>query len=158
MHANDGNCLALLLYPRESPCVPHRKLRGTSLQFEKNQEILPSMRVEALIHCSVPREIPPSLLSPERSLTPLRKLKKFPDILVCTQEEHRGSRHNSRRAPDFPPHLEMRVDLPFSSGKESQRSRHTSRRGGLSLTLKRNSRGRANIQKAPEVPVHSRHT
>ena len=32
------------------------------------------------------------------SLTPLRQLKKFPDIPVCTREEHQESHHHSRRA------------------------------------------------------------
>ena len=32
---------------------------------------------------------------PKGSLTPLRQLKKFPDIPVCHQREHRGSHHNS---------------------------------------------------------------
>ena len=39
------------------------------------------------------------------SLTPLRQLKKFNDIPLCTREEHQGSRLNSKRAPVFPPHL-----------------------------------------------------
>ena len=86
----------------------------------------------------------------------LRQLKKFPDTPGSTQEEHRGSCNNSRRAPVFPPHLKMRVHFPASLGKESWRSLHTSRGGSLNSTLKRNSRGHATIPKDPNVPVHSR--
>ena len=78
--------------------------RGTPLQQEKNQEILTSTHTEALFCFGISREIPPPLLSPERVLTPLRQLKKFPDIPVCTREEHRGSRHNSGRALVLPLH------------------------------------------------------
>ena len=55
------------------------------------------------------------------------KLKKFPDIPVSTLEEHWVSCHNSKRAPFFLPHLEMRVHFPASSGKEYWRSHWTSR-------------------------------
>ena len=58
-------------------------------------------------------------------LTPLIQLKKFSDVPVYTREEHRGSRHNSRRAPFFPPHLEMRVLLRQQKG--SPRSHHNSK-------------------------------
>ena len=71
------------------------------------------------------------------SLTPLRQPKKFPDIPVSTRKEHRGSRHNSRRAPVFPSHPERRVHFPASSGKESLNSHRTSRGSGLNLTLER---------------------
>ena len=90
-------------------------------------------------------------------LTPLRQLKKFPRIPVSTREEHRGSRHNSRRALVFPPHLEMRVHFPASLGKELRHSRRTSRGGGLRLNFKRNSRGQATIPKDPDVPIISRY-
>ena len=92
------------------------------------------------------------------SLTPLRQLKKFHDIPVSTREEHRGSRHNSRRAPVFPPHLEMRVHFLASSRKESRCSHRTSRGDGLNFKLERNSRGNATIPKDPDVPIHSRYT
>ena len=95
-------------------------------------------------------------LASQGSLTPLMQLKKFPDIHVSTREEHRGSRHNSRRAPFLPPHLEMRVHFPASSGKESWHSLRTSRGGGLNLKLERNSRGHVKIPTDPDVPIHSR--
>ena len=79
------------------------------------------------------------------------QLKKFSDILVYTREEHRGSRHNSRRAPFPTPQLEMRVPLPASSGKDSRHSRRISRGGTLNMKVKRNSRGRATIPKDPEM-------
>ena len=91
------------------------------------------------------------------SLTPLRQLKKFPNIPVSTREEYRRSSHNSKRAPVFPPHLEMRVYFPALLGKESQRSHHTSGGGGFNLTLERNSRGSATIPKDPSVPIRSRY-
>ena len=90
------------------------------------------------------------------SLTPMKQLKKFPDIHVPMREDHRGSSHNSRRAPFFPPHLKMRAHFPASSGNESQRSCRTSRGGGLNLKLERNSRDGATIQKDTDVPIHSR--
>ena len=83
------------------------------------------MLAEALFRCGVFRDIPPSLLSPDCFLTPLRELNKFPDIPVCTQEEHRGSRHNSRRASVFPPHPKRTVRFSASSGRESWRSIRT---------------------------------
>ena len=48
------------------------------LQLEDNQEILPSMRDEALFHFGVSREIPPSLLSLERVLDPLEAIEEVP--------------------------------------------------------------------------------
>ena len=50
------------------------------------------------------------------SWTSLRQLKKFPDVPVSTREEHRGSRHNSRK-PVSPPPPERRVRFPALSGK-----------------------------------------
>ena len=85
------------------------------------------------------------------------QLKKFPDIPISTQEEHCGSCHNSRRAPIFPPHLDMRVHFPVSLGKESRRFRHISRGSGLKLKVERNSRGRAIIPKDPDAPIHPRY-
>ena len=92
------------------------------------------------------------------SVEPLMQLKKFPNIPVSTQVEHRRSCHNSRRAPFFPPHLEMRVPFPASLVKESRRSLCTSSGGGLNSKVERNSRSRATIPKDPDVPVHSRDT
>ena len=69
----------------------------------------------------------PSSPTPLESLElPFRQLKKFPDIPISTGEEHRVSHHNSRRALVSPPHLEMRVQSPASSAKESRCSGHTS--------------------------------
>ena len=95
----------------------------------------------------------PSCLLPSRM-----QLKKFPDIPVSTREETRVFRHNSRRAPFFPPYLEMRVHVPASSGKESRHSCCTSGGGGLNLKVEKNSRGRATTPKNPDVPTHSRYT
>ena len=60
---------------------------------------------------------PTFLWDSKGSLTPLMQLKKLPNIPVSTWEEHRGSCHNSRRSPYFPPHLELRVHFPASLGK-----------------------------------------
>ena len=84
--------------------------------------------------------------------------RKFPDITVSTGKEPRVFCHYSRRTLFFCPHLEMRVQFPALSGKESLRSCHTSRGGDLNVKLERNSRGRATIPKDPDVPIHSRYT
>ena len=75
------------------------------------------------------------------------QLKKFPDITVSTREEHRGFYHKTRKAQFFPPHLEMKVHFPTSSGKKSRHSCHTSRVVGLNLKVERNSRGCVPFQK-----------
>ena len=92
------------------------------------------------------------------SLTPFMQHIKIPNITISIGEEPQGSCHNSRRAPFFPPHLEMRVHFPASLIKESQHSLHSSRGGGLNLKVERNSRGSATIPKDPDVPIHSRYT
>ena len=103
---------------------------------------------EALFRCSI-SEKSPSLLSLEKVLDTFYELKKFPDIPVCTPEEHRVSQQNSRTDPFFPPHLEMRVlsllrlqrnpDLPVAPQEEAS----------LTLKCQRNSRGRSTIRKDP---------
>ena len=127
-------------------------MRGTQsflLQLEKNLEILPSTRDDALFPSGVSREISPSLLSLEKVLDTLEATQEVPDILVATRVEHRGSHHNSRKAPGFPLHLEMRVLFPALSGKESRCSRRTSRGGALHRKGKRNSRV---VPRFPESP------
>ena len=71
-------------------------------------------------------------------LTPFMQLKKFPQIPILTREEYQVSRHNWRRAPLSPPHLEMSVYSPASCRKESRRFHRTSRGGWVSPG---NSRG-----------------
>ena len=77
------------------------------------------------------------------------QFKKFRNIPVSTQEEHRGSCHNSRGAPFFPPHFKMGVPFSVSSRKESWCSCHKSKGGALNLKVERNSKGRATIPKTP---------
>ena len=95
------------------------------------------------------------------SLTPFMQHIKIPNITISIGEEPQGSCHNSRRAPFFPPHLEMRVHFPALSGKESRHFRCTSRGGCLNLKLERYSRGRATIptdpmsQSTPDTPDSS---
>ena len=60
--------------------------------MEKNQEILPSKPDEAIFHYSVSREIPLSLLSPEKVL----------DTLEATQEVPRHTSLHLSVAPRFP--------------------------------------------------------
>ena len=99
------------------------------------------------------------------SLTPFMQHIKIPNITISIGEEPQGSCHNSRRAPFFPPHLDMRVHFPASSGKESWCSHHTSRGSGLNLTLERNCRVESPFQKTqmtqstpdtPDSPVLNR--
>ena len=92
-----------------------RNSRGTPNflpQLKKNQEILPSTRDEALFSCSILREIPPSLLSLESVFDTLDATQAvFLHPLLQSWVTPRVSWHNSRRAPFFPPHLDMRVCL-----------------------------------------------
>ena len=73
------------------------------LQLEDNQEILPSMRDEALFHFGVSREIPPSLLSLERVI----------ENLEPTQEVPRHTRLHSRGTPMVLPKLKKSPGFPF---------------------------------------------
>ena len=112
---------------REEPQVSY----GNS----KKKEILTSTKDEALFHCGISREIPPSLLSLERIL----------DTFEATQEVRRHTRHHSRRTPRVPPQVKKRPGFlsssreegPYlaSSGKESWHSSRTSRGGSLNCTL-----------------------
>ena len=97
-------------------------------------------------------------VQPRKGPLHLEATHEVPPRPVSTREEHRGSRHNSRRALVFPPHLEISVYFPASSGNEYLRSLRTSRGGGLNLNLERNSSGRATIPKDPDVPIHSKYT
>ena len=78
------------------------------------------------------------------------QLKKFPDIPVSTREEHRVSHHNSRRAPVSPPYLEMRVQSPASSAKESRCYCHTS--GGGRSHLETQDKLQGSFEKTPMSP------
>ena len=73
-------------------------------QLEKNQEILPSTRDEALFRCSVSREIPHSLFSLERVL----------DTLDATQEVPLNTHLHSRRIPNVLPQLKKSLVFPSS--------------------------------------------
>ena len=107
------------------------------------------MRAEALFHCGVSREIPLTLLSPERVL----------DTLEDTQEVPCHLRLNSRGISSVPPQLKKSPGSPSSSREEGPIlclvgeeilafPSHLKRRRSP-LTLKRNSRGRATISKDP---------
>ena len=50
------------------------------MQLEKNQEIVPSTRVEALFHRGISRKTPPSLLSLERVLATLEATQEEPQV------------------------------------------------------------------------------
>ena len=133
----------------------HHNSRGTpnfQAQLEKNHKILPSTHDEALFRCSILRKIPPCLLSLKGYLTPFMQLKKFPDIPVCTPEEHQVSQQNSRTDPFFPPHLEMRVHFPASSAKQSRCSRCTSRGGRSHPETPEELQGSIHNSKRPRCP------
>ena len=110
------------------------------LQLKKNHEILTSMQDEALC-CSVSREIPTSLLSLERVLENLDATQEVPRHTRLHSRETPSVQPQLTKAPFLPPHLETRVHIPASLGKESQHSLCTSRGGGFNLKLLRNSRG-----------------
>ena len=84
-----------------APCLISRGTSSFLPQLEKNKEILPSSRDEALFCCGVLREIPPSLLSLERVL----------DTLDATQEFPRRTRLHSRGTPRFL--LQLKKSLVF---------------------------------------------
>ena len=101
--------------------VPHERdlyvpiiTREEPVAIEKDSEVLLSRRDEVFFHGSVSRKITNSLLDLERVLHTLAETQEVPDIPVSTREEHRGSCQNSRRAPVFPPHLDVRVHIPAS--------------------------------------------
>ena len=128
---------------REEPRCNSRKTR----RFSPERELRPFSTAVSREKSHLP------FSAPKGSLTPLRQLKKFTDIHVCTREENQVSRHNSRRPPDLPPHPERRVCFPASSGRESRQSRRVSRGGSLHWTFERTSRGLATISKDPRCPI-----
>ena len=93
------------------PLGPRHNSRGTPCslpQLEKNHEILHSTRDEALFHCGVSREIPPSLLSLDRVL----------NTLDATQEVPRHPHLHSRGTPRVPPQLKKSPIFASSSRAE----------------------------------------
>ena len=98
---------------RQHEWVPDacHKSRGTPSflpQFEKNQEILPSTRGEALFRGGVSREFQPFLLSLERVL----------DIFDETQKVPQHTCLHSRGTPRVLPQLEKSPVYPSSSPNE----------------------------------------
>ena len=128
-------------------CHNSRKTRRFSPQCEMRPFSAAAYREKSHIHSS----------DSKGSLTSLRQLKKFPGYLSPLERNTEGPA-TSRRIPFSPPHPELGVPFPASSGKESQNSHRTSRGGGLNLKFEKNSRVRATISKDPDVPVHSRYT
>ena len=100
-----------------SPLLQERKPRLLP-QLEKNQDILPSTRDEALFRCGVLREIPPSLLSLERDL----------DTLQAPQEVPRLRSLHSRGTQRVPPQLKKSPSFP-SSSREDRWFPHFVRKG-----------------------------
>ena len=101
-----------------------RNSRGTLCfppPLDKNHEILPSMRDEALLRCSIFKEIPRSLLEHKRVLaTPYETAEVSGD----TRPHSRGMLSFSpelKKSPVFPSYIESTVYSPASSGKECQR-------------------------------------
>ena len=116
-------------------------------QLVKNQEIHPSAVVEALLRCGISREKPPSLLSLESVL----------DTFEATQEVPRHTNLHSRGTPRVPPKLKKSPGFPSSSREEDLFPCFVGKRMPvflshfnrlhLSLTLERNSSGRATNSK-----------
>ena len=77
---------------QEVPRVPRHNSRIPQ-QLEKNHEVPPSLRDEALSLCSVSREIPRSLLKFETVLDTLDATQKVPRHTSLTREEHRVFQH-----------------------------------------------------------------
>ena len=135
---------------KRDPEVPIVTKEGPAATREK-QEILPSRRDEALLRCSISREITPAFLDLERVF----------HTLVATQEVPRHTRlrsrgtssvpPNSRGALLSPPQFEMRVPFPASSGKDSGLP-FTPQEEALSTGKSvMNSRGPATIPKDPQM-------
>ena len=127
------------------------------MQLNKNHEIPPSTRDEALFPCSASRAILSSLSKVERRL----------HYLYATQEFPQDTRHNSRRTTSFLPQLENSPVFPTSSQDEDRfptSTREESRlspptsTGGLSqlLKLKRNPVVPDAVQKDNEFPSNLR--
>ena len=78
------------------------------MQLEKNQEILPSRRDEALFRCSVSREITPSLWH----------LERFLHTLAATQDVPQHTHLHLRGKPRVPPQLWRSPVVPSSARDE----------------------------------------
>ena len=117
---------------RAGPRGPRRNSRGTPNflpSLKENHGILPSMQDKTLSHCSVLREIPRSVLKLE---TVLHTLHETPEVPRHTRPHSKGTPifpAHLNLSPFAPPHLEMKVDSPALSGKESRRYRCPSRGG-----------------------------
>ena len=124
-------------------------------QLEKNHEVPPSSRDEALSHCNVLREIPRSFLNFETVLNTFDATQKVPRHTFLTREELLVSWHNLIWAPSpllistwgsIPLlWLERDPDLPVSPLEEA----------GLTLKLERKPRGSCHIPKNTNFPIHS---
>ena len=141
-----------------NPCC---NLRGTPSflpRLEKNQEILPSTRDEALCCCNISSENPPFLLSLERVI----------DTLDATQEVPQHTRLHSRGTPSVPPQLKKSPVFPSSSRDEGpfpcfvgkgipDFPSHLKRRQSQ-LGTRMELQGSCHNSKDSNVPMHSRHT
>ena len=110
-HNSHGDWTFLRQHERvpEVPVVTREEPQSFLPQLEKNQEILPSMRDEALFCCSISREIPPSLLSLQRVL----------DTLEATQEVPQHTRLHRRGIARVPPQLRKSPLFPSLSSNEA---------------------------------------
>ena len=108
------------------------------------------------------------------SLTPLRQFKKFPDIPVCTREEHQGSRPYSRRPsspsssrkeglfpcfvgegiPAFPLHLKRKLS-PLDYREELQGSCHHFKRPPMSQFVPDTPDSPAMTRRSPRGPTQN---
>ena len=99
------------------PCHNSRGTPSFRPQLEKNHEIPPSVRDEALFPYITSKAIPSSLLKLERGL----------DSLYTTQEVFWDTCHHSKGTPSLPPQLEKSPMSPTSSRDKDQFSCFNSR-------------------------------
>ena len=115
-----------LHFPEVTPAGhrgPCRNSRGTCHNSRKTRRFSPPGEMRPFsTEASQGKSHLPSSIS-KGSFMPLQQLKTVPNIPDSTQEDHRGSRHNSRGAPFPPSPLEMRICFPSSLGKDSRLSR-----------------------------------
>ena len=108
------------LRPHELVLGPHRNSRGTLSflpQHEKNQEILPSTRDEAIFRCGISREIPPSLLSLERILDTLEAIQEVPQHTLLHSRRKLKVLPKLKKSPCFPSSSQDEGPYPCFVGK-----------------------------------------
>ena len=124
---------------------------------EGKRDTAATAREESARACPDSRRGLTPLVRHQKFHTPLRQLKKFPDIPVSTREEARESRPHPQE-PRFCILAREEGSFPCVVGKEFPRSRRISRGGALHRNGERHSRVLPLSQSSPDVAVHSRET